>query len=138
MTWPPASRDSIVRSTRRARSASSRKKTNSLRTTRSKRPSGHCAGTSITSTVTLVWALSRFLASSTALAAESEATTSSPRRASPSVRTPMEQAGSKMRRYRSRGSEARVMAYFRRSYQRVVKPHGSGSSSYRSSKYEAG
>jgi hypothetical protein len=49
----------------------------------------------------------------------------------------MEQPGSNALPYRAAGSIATLIAYFRRSYQRDVNPHGSGEAAYLPSKYPA-
>ncbi len=76
----------------------------------------------------------RSVALRTAAAEPSQASRRSQRGASCAVSTPTEQPGSNASRYRSAGSMARLIAYLRVSYQRVVNPHGSADAAYISSK----
>ena len=72
----------------------------------------------------------RRAAAATATADTSHDSSASHRGASIAVSTPIEQPGSNALRYRADGSIATLIAYFRRSYQRDVNPHGSGDAAY--------
>src|ERR1700742_4812559 len=95
---------------------------------------GQSAGTVRCSTLACGNSAIRALAVTTAAAAPSHESRASQRGASWAVSTPIEQPGSNALRYRDQGSMARLTAYLRRSYQRVVKAYGSVDSAYSASK----